>query len=835
MNAAEPGLAPAASDTLSATDASVAQPEASQGDGATPAPYQDTVAVGDEPPAPVQVEKPGATNRLTAEVIVTAQKRKENIQDVPISITAFSADALDAKGIGDPKALAQATPGMYYGQTVNFAVIYIRGVGSDAFLPDSDPSIATYIDGIYYPFANGASQAFGAVERVEVLKGPQGTLFGRNSTGGAINTVTKSPGPDFEASLLTSYESYNDMKLRGYINIPIVDSLAASLSIVHNESSSYYKGTINNPALPLLGIGGDAATARPLPDTTENAARLKLKWDISEDLDFNVAGFIDLTSGLSSSLMPNVAPSLLQSVLDTVYGVSTVAPGTYRADSDVPGYFRSNNKVVYGSLNYHPDWLDVKLLGSHQKIVADNYFDFDGTRVPFIEFGAPGQFADVTTGELQFVSKKGGILPDWLDAIAGLYYFDETSGFPDNRLSVLGGLSNGEIAGIPLPNGLINLLTDSGFTRLLDALNLPLNLGLPNGVDVSLHDRLGSNSVSAYTQETIHFTDSLSFTAGLRYSQEKRNVIQSDVLLINSDGSESSLLQFSKPRRKTHNLAPKFVLDYKLAKDVMAYASWTKGYKSGTFKTVNVYTQPYWIKPEEVKTTEVGIKSTLFDGALRLNAAAFENKIKDMQVQFISVLGGGVAQLENADGARIRGAEFDAQWTPLRNLDPGLVVTGGLTYLDGIFTKYPKGSGYDEQTGIFFGTLPGGNAIPLLDTGRDFSGNRITRTPKLSGSFGLNQLIDGIGDGNLELAANLYYNSGFYYLAQNSATSKQDSYYVVDASISYLYQPWRLRTTLFGKNLTDEQYTYSKFVLDTGTLEYLAPPRTFGIRFGLDF
>src|SRR3546814_20995687 len=124
-------------------------------------------------------------------------------------------------------------------------------------------------------------------------------------------------------------------------------------------------------------------------------------------------------------------------------------------------------------------------------------------------------------------------------------------------------------------------------------------------------------------------------------------------------------------------------------------------------------------------------------GALRFNAAAFQNKIHDMQVQFISVLGGGVAQLENAPGARIRGAEFDAQWTPFVKADPGLVVTGGLTYLKGIFTDYPKGSGYGEGTGIFFGRLPGG-----INTGRDFTGNKITRTPKLSGTLGVNKLTD---------------------------------------------------------------------------------------------
>jgi iron complex outermembrane receptor protein len=146
------------------------------------------IALAEPDPAPVPAEEaPEGRNRLTEEIVVTAQKREENILDVPISITAFSGDALDAKGIGDPKTLAQSIPGVTYGETVNFSIIYVRGVGTDAFLPDSDLSVAMYLDGIYFPFANGLSQALGAIERVEVLKGPQGTLFGRNATGGAFN------------------------------------------------------------------------------------------------------------------------------------------------------------------------------------------------------------------------------------------------------------------------------------------------------------------------------------------------------------------------------------------------------------------------------------------------------------------------------------------------------------------------------------------------------------------------------------------------------------------------------------------------------------------------
>src|SRR3546814_925771 len=315
---------------------------------------------------------------------------------------------------------------------------------------------------------------------------------------------------------------------------------------------------------------------------------------------------------------------------------------------------------IYGQLNYRPEWFDVKLLGSHQKIVADNYFDFDGTRVPFIVFGAPGQFAKVTTGELQLVSKPDGILPDWLDGIVGLYYFDSKSGFPSNRLSVLGGISNGEILGFPL-GGLSDLFNAGSpigdlVGGLRDLLHLP-NAGIPNGVDVALHDQLGTKSWAAYTQETVHFTDAFSFTAGMRYQQEKRTVIQSDVLLINTDGTESPLLSFNTPSKKSHNVSPKFVLNYEFTDDIMAYVSWTKGYKSGTYKTVNVYTQPQYVRPETVETSEIGFKSTFMHGALRFNAAAFTNKIHDMQVQFLTVLGGGVARLEKAPGVGIRVVE----------------------------------------------------------------------------------------------------------------------------------------------------------------------------------
>ncbi len=764
------------------------------------------------PPASPDADAPreASRNRLIEEVVVTAQKREENLQDVPISVTAFSAAALDAKGLDDPKSLAQSTPGVYYGQTVNFAVIYIRGVGSDAFLPDSDPSVASYIDGIYFPFANGLSQSFGAVERVEVLKGPQGTLFGRNSTGGAFNTITKSPGREPEVSVLTSYASYDQVRTRAYLSLPFGKSFAASVSATYNNEDNYYKGS--------RGSGVDTRSVG-LPQEVGKGVRLKTKWDVTDDLDINLNGFKFRQTGLSSTALPNVSPSLATMLVGAARGVPTRTPeGEYEVHVDVPSYFSVDNKVVYGQVNYRPEWFDVKLLGSKQRIESDNVYDFDGSEAPFITFDAKNQFADVKTAELQILSNKE-YGPDWLTYIVGAFYLDQESGFPLNRLSV-GSLdfSEGNVFGvIPFPTQLRDFLAQ-----------FPL---VPDGASVGLVSLLGTKSTAFFTQETIDFTDWLHFTFGGRYQRENRGVIESSASLVNLNGTTTPIPSVppAPPHAHTHNFSPKLVLGVNPAEDVLVYASYAEGYKSGTFNTVNVYNAPEYVRPETVKTYELGLKSELFDKLLRLNGALFQNKIDDLQVQFISLLSGGAVSLENAGGAKIQGAEFDFQLTPLADLDPGLVIDGGLTYLDSKYTKYERASGYSVNAqGDYQGA-----GIYNFRTG-DNKGNQVTRTPKVSGTFNLNQIIS-FDRGDVEIGASVYYNDGFYYLAANTPVSRQDSYYVVDAQISYLYRAWNTRWTLFGKNLNDEQYTYSQFHTDAGRQDYLAPPRTYGVRFNWDF
>ena len=206
-----------------------------------------------------------------------------------------------------------------------------------------------------------------------------------------------------------------------------------------------------------------------------------------------------------------------------------------------------------------------------------------------------------------------------------------------------------------------------------------------------------------------------------------------------------------------------------------------------------------------------------------MNFAIFENKIQDLQVQFISLLSGGAVSLENAGGAKIRGIDFDAQWVPMPSLNPGLVLALTGSYLDSEYTSYINGSGYNEGDG-FYNNRQG-----------NFTGNRVTRTPKFSGSFGLNQVLEVSDFGELEFSTSVYYNQGFYYLAQNSPVSWEDEYYVVDAALGFLHYDSNIRITAFGKNLSDDRYTYSQFHTDAGRADYLAPPRTYGVKLNWEY
>ena len=757
---------------------------------AVPAPAD----TGPLPIKPAAAERNPAHNRVVEEIVVTAQKREENLQDVPISVAAFSGDALEARGVDNPTALSTVTPGLTYNTLVGYSLIYIRGVGSDAFEPTADASVATYIDGVYLPFAHGLAQNFVKLQRIEVLKGPQGTLFGRNTTGGAINIVTRKPSDTLEGSIDGAFGSFRDREVKGFLTGPIVHGLNASLNVMYTRDDPYYKLL---PASPIQGLNTNIT----------KGVDLRLQWEPTENLSFTMSELLTLSNGAGSIVNQAENPKPLGQ-LALIQGI----PQPRETSLDYNPNLGANNHLYYAQAAWTPQWLDVKLLGSEQLVHTDLTYDFDSSPQPLVYFHASNQFTRVATGELQFLSKPGGIFPHWMQFTGGLYYFHSAAGY----LPVIFGVGPGAAP----------LFLSAGLADPLLAL-IPPGLPIPtSGVQLTLFSTLKTRAEAGYLQTTFYLTDWLDFTVGARYQHEIRGTTQADSDLTTSSGP-LTLLPFPLASATRYSLSPKATVDIKPWEGQLFYASIQQASKSGTFNLPAIYTAPRFVKPEVVTAYEIGNKGLVFDGSLRYSAAIFINEIRDLQTQIVSLQSGGAQNLVNANRANIKGADVDATWDVLPQFISGLALTASFSYIDGKYTSFPDGSGFDPTTGLFFG-----DGSLTLSPARDFTGNAAVRTPKISYTIGPSYAMNVPG-GSAEAGMDYSHNSGYFFDTQN--TVRQPPYHVVNARLSYLYQPINLRLTLFGKNLTGANYYLNRFQTDFATNSLYAAPRTLGVRLSWEF
>jgi len=752
--------------------------------------------IAEAPQAPVESSAPTPLDVI----VVTAQKRAENVQDVPISIQAFSPKTLGALNISDQFSLQQAVPGLDVNEITQFTTVFLRGVGSDAFLM-ADPSVASYIDGIYFPFSQGLDQDFGAVDRVEVLKGPQGTLFGRNAVGGAISVYT--PNPDFyeaTTSIQTTLGNRRTFNTNVYSNLPLSETLAVNVSAYYNYGDNYMTGT---------------AAGKPLPSEIARGARIKLRWAPGDNWDIVLAGLRLDQKGTGSVFQLNAEPSpIIGSRL-----LQIEPQRGYDGELSEPSYLLFDSTVGYGQVTYNAPWFDVKLLGSDQSAESQFTYDFDGSPRQGAAFDQKKNFADVQTAELQLLSSEETPGNERLQWIVGGYYFRSAQGFDTANLQLFGlDLADFERGGISLP------------PLLRDALE-QLGVAYPNG-DVAFHAIIGTLSAAAFAQATFDFSEQVALTLGARYQDEERYIIRSDSGLYMSDGSFSPLFTWTNARDAegnsvptrdtTTSFKPKATLELRpFSNDTLLYVTYQEALKSSTFNTVAIYQPPAYVEPEELDAWEVGAKLTLLDGAVQFNVAAFDYSIHNFQVQFISLLQGGAVSFENAEEASVRGFDFDARVRVLPSVFDQFVLTFGGSYLDGNYDRYEGASGFDKETGLF-------------SSDNDYSNNRIVRTPKFTAVAGFSKAWDVPG-GSLEIGGDAYYNDGFFYTASNDPRFDQPAYTLYGARISYLYVPWRLRATVFGRNLSDEKYSQGLIATDFGGNYTLAPPLTVGLKLGVEF
>ena len=781
---------PAAADTSESGTA--AAPEA------TPEPYAQVIAVqSDDAQTPAGDPAPRRASRAIEEIVVTAQRREENLQDVPISVAAFSGEKLDALGIETAQDLQLVVPGMNYSVgPIGYNLIYIRGIGTDVFIPSADSSVATYVDGVYFPYAHGLASSFAEVERIEVLKGPQGTLFGRNTTGGAINIITRSPAETFEGKLKVELGTYNKRSARGYVSVPVTEDLAISLAAFQLNANSYYSAAPESPV-------------QVQPELEDRGAHVRLRFDITETLALDLAG-----------LFTRATHPLLNSIEDTKPVGALFRPRDtrpYEYDSNVDGFLRTRDDLYSAQLSWATDRLNAKLFASTQAFDGQTLYDFDGGPVNGVYFDVPDEFVDATSAEAQLQSTPGGLLTfdDTVEWTLGYYFFDSLGGYGSVNFGVLEPSQSG-------PGSLF------GLDRLLQLIG-DLDLPIPDNVEIQERGTVETRSHALYGQTTWRPRDWIGLTLGGRFQRETRGTVTSgSSLSLRPLEATIPLFDFDLQSRTTTNFSPKVALDIRpFADETMVYASWQKGFKSGTFNVVSLNQPPAYVEPEEVTAIELGLKGTLLDQSLTYNVAVFRNQIKNLQTLNISLTSGGTSQLSNAAQATIQGFDFDVTWQVFPQALPGFVLTAAGAYLDGEYDDFPNGAGFDETTGLYFGP---GQLVP--SPRRDFSGNETSRTPEFSGTFGINQTFEVPG-GDLELGGNLSYNSGFFYDTQN--TVSQPSYTLVNARISYYYRAQRLRLTVFGANLTDEFYYGDKVIADFGVNAYLAAPRTYGASLNWEF
>jgi iron complex outermembrane receptor protein len=782
-------------------------PQQSQGDARQPASEQPTAGADSAPetadpeqartyPESIPVEQvaksepapqPTSSGRLGAmveEIVVTAQKREENIQDVPISIAAFSGEALDVRGITNPEKLALVTPGLIYDSVNNFGLVYLRGVGTDAFLPHGSPSVATYIDGVYFPFIHESARGLGEIERIEVLKGPQGTLFGVNSTAGAISITTKVPDlNEFHGHAQFSFGSYNKNDHKVYLNVPMGDEMALGIGALYQSMDEVYKPHPDSPIDEYRNF-------------EETGARMRVRWVPSDVFDATLTATVSESDGTGTTLYDLFEPFPAGSGL-------TSEGGDYVADLSRAPFSTSEGLVTYLNAAYQADLLEIKTVTAYQDFRTTTVVDYDGAREDVVAIENKGLVSSTFSQEIQFLSNESS--PDWIKWVTGLNFFDNDQGFERIDFYVAGSDNLAQdvcLNFICLPN-------------LNGQLPLPGQL-VPN-VSASVVGMLAARSYAGFAHAEWDPLSWAGLTLAGRYQIEERTLHDSRVSVFINSPTEQRIeaLDWGQREQTTKNFSPKLSLNLRPFEDGLLFASWQRGFKSATYSILNVYTEPKKIRPESIQTIEIGFKTGFFDRRLQFNAAVFESKIHDLQTQFISFLAGGIATLENAAEAKIKGVEGDVTLLVTENL----VLSGGATWLNSRFESYPQGSGYDPTTGVFSQNM-------------DFTGNRTPRTPKFSGNASL-VYSHPLRNGDVEAGVDYLYSTGFFFDNQNLAT--QGKYDIVNARLSYFYEPWGMRLTGFADNLTEPRRYQFNFVNDFGINGKLVPPTTYGIRLNWQF
>ena len=776
-------------------------------------------------------------------IVVTAQRREQDVQDVPIAISTVDGFTLQQKGITSVDQLAGFVPNIDIKNTVSFAgssqilVAAIRGIGQNDFAFNLEPGVGVYIDGVYYARSLGAVVDLLDLDRVEVLKGPQGTLFGRNTIGGALNIVTREPADTYQYALEATTGEFSRSDLRGSIDLPIDDDLRSQFSFSYKRRDGYQR-RIRFPGAPgtVTDLGAYRTSGPVGGSSTQGGqnvinARMKLAFEPSNSLSFLLSADYTLAdqearptslettfaaptdptalSAYNGCLFGGAPPFLCSNrgTLGTSYfGVNVDAdPNNDRIpydDSLLTGdidttYARGSNfdDLESWGLSLTTDWL---LAEEHSLIAITAYRELDsqfGAEIAGAPFVANDASFDMNQRQFsQEVQLQSDLFGGRLQSLVGVYYFEESGGLLDTPV---------------IGEGIIQIFGANDFDNEAWALFTNQNFALT--------DRLGLTFGVRYTEETKVFEgmqrDLNSFFLRVRGIDPSQPLPPEALAILPDPSDPTRLYPVGRPELDFDDTSIRAGVEFQPIQDVLLYYSYSEGFKSGGFTTrlLDVVTGPdpnnfdsLIFDPETAETHEIGLKSLLFDRRLRLNVAVFSTDFNDIQV---TVFDGISPVFANAGQAEIDGFEIEAQ-TQIGSLN----LNAGIGYLDAGYTTLGEG-------------------VPL-SVNNDLV-NAPEWTTTLGGSY---ELSLGAERGYVQLNADWNYRSEVSPDAENSPFLLSESIDMVNASIAYVSNDERWSVIIGGTNLADERFIVGGFDQSgPGAIGYVgttySPPRQWFVQF----
>ncbi|MFK7975076.1 MAG: TonB-dependent receptor [Halioglobus sp.] len=744
-------------------------------------------------------QQPATTGaeRVLEELVVTARRREEGLQSAPIAISAFSGDTLDYRGVTRLDEISNFVPSLTlennpaFGGSSNSAAIFLRGVGQKDFLPTSEPGVGLYLDGVYIARSVGGILDLVDIERLEVLRGPQGTLFGRNTIGGAISVTTIKPDPseDFQGKVSAAIGTDDRLNLSGSVMLPISDTLAARASIASFQQDGYV----------------DRADGIDLGDDDTVTARVAFAWLPSDRLRVDIAAdatkdrengpamellgidYTDLSQlqGVVTAVPPPMAfihnvttaglgPGMPCAATDPMGNGVTFNPASPNCydnryvgadgqnEGTAPTFSNTDIWGISGTVAYDiSDSLTLKSISAFRDL--DSEFGRDGDHSPH----RISQFSDDLeqeqfSQELQLIGNAQNL--NW---ILGAYYFNEEG---DNLNTLDFTVSNFESGG-----------------------------------------EFDNEAWAVFAQLTYDITEQLHVTVGGRYTEETKKFLPKQVILQNYYAGISSQVPPGNPLAaldapflqagglilprvekevEIDEFTPMLNVSYDIDDNMMLYANYSEGFKSGGFTqrvfppVVAGFTAPPGTPdldliptydPEFVEVYELGFKSTLMDGKMRLNGAVFHTDYEDLQVQVFD----SVAPVtRNIGAASISGLELEVQAAP----GDGWLIEGSFSYLD---------AEYDEIE------------TELTLIGEDFDFERV---PETAASLGVSKELNLDSAGDLVIRVDWSYRDDTYNDAFNTELLKTDAYDLWGASVRWTNVEGDWTVLLSGRNLGDEEY-----------------------------